>query len=201
MSISLVINHSVGKRIAANTGLMVGSKFLAVLLGIGSLSIATKSLDGWAFGTLVFLHAYMLFFSEIGTFQSWQSIIRFGSDDLKEKNCSRLGQLLNFSIKLDALAATIGYGSVFPGIEIGGSPGVATGGGRENGGSAHKMQLSDVQGYAALYCLLILFRQRGTSIGVFRLFDKFNVLAIKALIMPFVRFIGAVVSKNKVFQP
>jgi len=205
--LSTASKHSVGKRIAANTGLMVGSKFLAVLLGIGSLSIATKSLDGWAFGTLVFLHAYMLFFSEIGTFQSWQSIIRFGSDDLKEKNCSRLGQLLNFSIKLDALAATIGYltamgvfagvvyiGSVFPGIEIGGSPGVATGGGRENGGSAHKMQLSDVQGYAALYCLLILFRQRGTSIGVFRLFDKFNVLAIKALIMPFVRFIGAVIA-------
>jgi len=42
--LSTASKHSVGKRIAANTGLMVGSKFLAVLLGIGSLSIATKSL-------------------------------------------------------------------------------------------------------------------------------------------------------------
>ncbi len=192
--------QSVGQRIAANTGLMVGSKFLAALLGIGSLSIATKSLDGWAFGTLVFLHAYMLFFSELGTFQSWQSIIRFGSDDIKNQDSQKLGRLLNFSIKVDAIAALMGYimamaifglvvllGAQFSALNIGG-PDQASG--NLGGGLA----LGDVQKYAAVYCLLILLRQRGTSTGVFRLFDKFSVLAVKALIMPVVRFIGAIIA-------
>lgn len=193
-------SQSVGQRIAANTGLMVGSKFLAVLLGIGSLSIATKSLDGWAFGTLVFLHAYMLFFSEIGTFQSWQSIIRFGSDDIKNNDSKKLGSLLNFTFKVDALAAVMGYimsmivfalvvmlGSQFAALNFGSA-------GQEVGEIQNGLDLKEVQKYAAMYCVLIVLRQRGTVTGVFRLFDKFSVLAVKALIMPLVRFIGAAIA-------
>ena len=40
----------------------------------------------------------------------------------------------------------------------------------------------------------MLIRQRGASIGIFRLFDQFNVLAMKAVIMPAVRFVGAVIA-------
>jgi len=43
------------------------------------------------------------------------------------------------------------------------------------------------------YCSVILFRQVNVSIGVFRLFDKFTVLALRALVMPSVRFIGALI--------
>ena len=77
--LSIESKHTVGKRIAANTGLMVGSKSLAAILGLGSLSIAAKTIAPIELGTIIFLHVYMLFFSELATFQSWQSIIRFGT--------------------------------------------------------------------------------------------------------------------------
>ena len=107
--LSINSKRTVGKRIAANTGLMVGSKTLAAILGLGSLSIAAKTISPIELGTIVFLHAYMLFFSEVATFQSWQSIIRFGTDDVKENNAQKLSNLLNFGVKLDALAALLAF--------------------------------------------------------------------------------------------
>lgn len=182
---------SVGKRVAANSGMMVGAKILAAAMGFLSLTVAANSLDSIAvFGTIMFLHAYMLFFSEVATFQAWQGIIRFGSDDIQNEDCGSLAKLLKFGFILDFLSAVAAYiaavalfgfimwiGKQFPSLVRDSS---ATG--------------TQLQTYVNLYCLVILFRQLGTSIGIFRLFDKFRVLAIKAVIMPTTRLIGAVVA-------
>jgi len=183
--------HSVGKRIAANTGLMMGSKASGVILGLGSILIATKSLSAAELGIILFLHAYMLFFSEVTAFQSWQSIIRFGTDDLKDNDAPRLGKLMQFGVKIDALSAVFGFVisvAVFSFIVwlTQTFPDVFT--------RAENFNISDLRNLAALYCILILFRQRGVSIGVFRLFDKFHILAIHSLIMPFTRFAGVLIA-------
>ncbi|MDB2438907.1 CDP-alcohol phosphatidyltransferase family protein [Hellea sp.] len=183
--------HSVGKRIAANTGLMMGSKVMAVILGLGSLLIATKSLSPAELGIILFLHAYMLFFSEVTAFQSWQSIIRFGTDDLKDNDAPRLGKLLQFGVKVDAISAVFGYvfamgifsvivwfTQTFPAIFS----------------RANDFDITELRNIAAVYCLLILLRQRGVSTGVFRLFDKFHVLAIYSVVMPATRFLGVLIA-------
>jgi len=189
--LSVISKHTVGKRIAANTGLMVGSKTLAVILGLGSILIATKSLSAAELGIILFLHAYMLFFSEVTAFQSWQSIIRFGTDDVKNKDVPELSRLLKFGIKIDLISAILGFlisigvfafivwlSRVFPDVFS----------------RAKEFEISELRNIAALYCILILFRQRGVGIGVFRLFDKFNVLAIHGLVMPLTRFIGVIIA-------
>lgn len=183
--------HTVGKRIAANTGLMMGSKVLAVIMGLGSLLIATKSLTPAELGIILFLHAYMLFFSEVTAFQSWQSIIRFGTDDLKDNDASKLGKLMQFGIKVDAISALFGFvfsvgifsvivwvAQAFPDMFS----------------RTNAFNITELRNLAALYCILILFRQRGVSIGVFRLFDKFHILAIHSVIMPATRFIGVLIA-------
>ena len=90
--------YTVGKRIAANTGLMVASKSTAVFLGLGSILLATKSLSASELGIILFLHAYMLFFSEVTAFQSWQSLIRYGTEDIKNNDVNRISSLLKFGI-------------------------------------------------------------------------------------------------------
>ena len=182
--------HSVGKRIAANTGLMMGSKALSVVLGLGSILIATKSLSAAELGIILFLHAYMLFFSDVTAFQSWQSLIRFGTEDIKRDDASALSRLMQFGVKIDALSAVFGFlisifvfavivslTQAFPDVF----------------GRAETFDVIELRNLAALYCILILFRQRGVGIGVFRLFDKFHILAIHGLVMPAVRFIGVIV--------
>lgn len=193
MSPNLVVHskHTVGKRIAANTGLMMGSKALAVMLGLGSILIATKSLTVSELGIILFLHAYMLFFSEVTAFQSWQSLIRFGTDDIKNEDAPALSRLIQFGVKIDAVSAVFGFlisigvfsfivwlTHAFPDVFA----------------RAQSFDIKELRNLAALYCILILFRQRGVGVGVFRLFDKFHILAIHGLVMPITRFIGVLVA-------
>ncbi len=56
------------------------------------------------------------------------------------------------------------------------------------------VSIDRLQTLVTLYCLVILLRFTSTSIGIFRLFDKFTVLALEALVMPTFRFLGAVVA-------
>ena len=188
--ITVYSKHSVGKRIAANTGLMMGAKAFAVVLGLGSIWIATKILTTSELGIILFLHAYMLFFSEVTAFQSWQSIIRFGTDDVKNKDVSGLARLMQFGLKIDAVSAVVGFLislCVFSFIVW------LTQSFPEFFAKAQTFDISELRNIAALYCILILFRQRGVGIGVFRLFDKFHVLALHALIMPIARFAGVLI--------
>ena len=98
------------ERIVANTSLLGGSRVLAALMGVATLIIAARSLDDQAaFGTLLFIHTYMLFFSEVASFQIWQAIIRFGADDLQQKNAYRLGKLIKTGVVIDALSALAAF--------------------------------------------------------------------------------------------
>jgi O-antigen/teichoic acid export membrane protein len=108
-NLNVYSKHTVGMRIAANTGLMVASKLTAVFLGLGSILLATKSLTASELGIILFLHAYMLFFSEVTAFQSWQSLIRYGTDDLKNNDATRISALLKFGLKIDAISAIFGF--------------------------------------------------------------------------------------------
>ena len=191
--LSINSKRTVGKRIAANTGLMVGSKSLAAILGLGSLSIAAKTIAPIELGTIIFLHVYMLFFSEVATFQSWQSIIRFGTDDVKDNNPKSLASLLNFGVKLDAIAALVSFFmavsifSIF--VKVAANfPDTFT--------NWAAFDIPTLWKYVTVYCVLLLFRQRGVSIGIFRLFDKFNVLAFQGLIMPTTRFVGVLIAAS-----
>lgn len=182
------------ERIVTNTSLLGGSRVLAALMGVATLIIAARSLDDQAaFGTLLFIHTYMLFFSEVASFQIWQAIIRFGADDLQQKNAYRLGKLIKTGVVIDALSAlaaflmSIGFFGLYIGVQ-----------------SLLGMQAPDFLNagpqnisFTTLlfaYCSIILFRQLNVSIGICRLFDKFGVLAARALIMPLVRLVGVIIA-------
>ena len=191
---SIASTQSVGKRIASNSGLMVGAKTIGAVLGLVTLIVTERALnDPVLFGTVVFIHSYMLFFAEVGTFQPFQTIIRFGQDDIKRNDADGFARLLKFSIKLDAVSALVStvaavlfFGLVMWIASLLPLP---------------ERQLSltsgELQLYTSLYCLLILFRQIGTATGVFRIFDNFKALAVKALIMPVLRFAGAVLAAQQ----
>jgi len=185
-----VYKKTVGKRVAHNTGLMVGSKFLGVLMGAATLFITEWALDDQiSFGSILFLHAYMLFFAEVATFHSWQSIIRFGSEDIEQKNATRLSKLINFSLKIDGLSAILAYlGAVllftaYVGV-VKAFPAL--------GPSGDNFNIVELQPYIAAYCTVVLFQVTGFATGVLRLFNKFDGLAIAVLVMPALRLIGAI---------
>jgi len=175
---------------AANTGLLVGAKAVAVIMGITTLIITERALDNQvSFGTIIFLHAYMLFFAEVATFQSWQSIIRFGTNDLHKKEAKNLGGLIKFGVKIDAISAILAYvGAVILfGLYvslIGIYPSIAP--------NAEGFNIEDLKYLVFAYSTVVLFQVTGSPIGVLRLFDKFQGLALAALVMPALRLAGAI---------
>ncbi len=184
-------------RMVSNTGLLGGARLIAAVMGVATLVITAKALsDNVAFGTLLFIHAYMLFFSEIASFHIWQALIRFGSDEVKAENAPRLSRLMKTGLILDAVAAALAFlAAIFSFglfLWVKSLIGIETG-----------PELSEVKAVlplshlVILYCSVILFRQINVAIGIFRLFDKFSVLALRALVMPSVRLIGVVIAAHQ----
>lgn len=181
-------------RMLSNTGLLGGARLLAALMGVATLVITAKALsNNVAFGTLLFIHAYMLFFSEVASFHSWQALIRFGSDEVKAKNANRLSQLVKTGLLLDALAAVLAFLAAITCFSLFlwvnsfiGADTAPKSTSIETGASLRQLII--------LYCTVILFRQTNVAVGIFRLFDKFSVLAVRALVMPSVRLIGVVIA-------
>lgn len=189
--LSIAEKGTVGKRVAANTGLMVGAKASAAVIGLVSLIVATRTLPIHDVGILLFLHAYMLLFAEVATFQSWQAVIRYGTHDLESGDTNSLLRLIRFCIALDAVGAFAAFALALLGMLSlawlvphlqGGADGVAS------------ADTSSIVKYGIPYCLLILVHQGGASTGLFRLFDKFKPLAVQTLVMPIVRLIGAIIA-------
>ena len=178
---------TVGKRIASNAGLLITAKATGTVLGLGTLKIASHVLDPVSFGTVLLLHAYMLFFAEVSTFRNWQSVIRFGTDDLEARDATAFGKLLKFCAKLDFLSVLFAYVFSVAMISVAAwmfmsFPNLAP----------DDLDVDLLTKFVPLYCLVLLTRQIGTSQGILRIFDRFGLLALEALTLPVCRFIGSV---------
>lgn len=187
-------SESIRRRLITNSSLLGGSRILSALMGVATLIIAARTLDDQAaFGTLLFIHAYMLFFSGVVSLQLWQAIIRFGADDVKADNPKGFGRLIKTSFILDAICALAAFvaAAVFFELFLWGRSLVGIAEPLEVTSGGDQVALKKI---VVIYCLVILLRQLNVATGVFRLFDKYTILAARALVMPAVRLIGVIIA-------
>lgn len=191
MDFALTSQQSVGGRIASNSGLLFGSKAFGAALGFVTLVLAAANLAPVELATVVFLHGYMLFFSEVMTFQPWQAVIRFGSDDVAVSDERGFARLLNFCFRLDALSSVLAFaasvllfGAVTALLEA--FPGIWPG--------TDQIDPSTLFGYVLAYNTVMLSQQNGVAIGALRLFDRFVSIAATSLVMPVLRLVGVLVA-------
>lgn len=168
-----------GRRIAKNTGLMFGGKGTGAVLNVLVLIIVGRTLPTDLFGTLLIIHAAMLTIGELGTFKSWQALIKFGVPHVTSNDTAGLHRLLRFSIGLDLVSVVFAFVAAELFLWFGHS----------------LIGLSEEhRGLAMAYCGLILLRQRSTAMGTLRLIDRFDLLALHAVVMPAARLIGSVIA-------
>jgi len=193
---SLDETSTIKSRLVKNTGMLGGARLISSVIGLLVLIIAARTLnDKSAFGLLLFIHGYMLLFSEVASFQFWQAIIKFGADDVKGKDAGRLGRLFKTGLVIDALAALAAFvmAAAFFGIFMGVRNALGFGGDEGISEFVKALDGRSVFGVTVLYCTVILFRQVNVSLGVLRLFDRFASLALRALVMPVLRLIGVII--------
>lgn len=166
------------RRVVANAGLLLGGRTVNAVLGLLYMAIAARALGAAELGVLVLIQAFAQFLGEVVKFQSWQTILHYGTQPLNENRRPDFQRVLRFSLLLDLGSTAIGVtagvlGAIIFDGELGWTPGEAPA--------------------AALYMLSIAFMVSATPLGLLRLFDRFDVLAWQAGLISLIRVLGSFV--------
>ena len=164
------------RRVVANAGMLLGGRTVNAVLSLVYMAIAARALGVRELGVLVLIQAFAQFLGEVVKFQSWQTILNYGSRPLAEGAVTEFQRVLRFTLILD-LASTV------LGIAV---------------GVAGAILLADRLGWsadqapaAALYMFSIAFMVSATPLGLLRLFDRFDIMARQAALIALIRVIGS----------
>jgi len=174
--LKLLKNDSLFRRIFKNSAMLTGGKIYTAVVGLIYLALATHSLGAHSFGILVLIHAYVTAIRDFTTFKSAQSIVRYGAIYLKNNDKESFQKLIKFTTLLDigcclcgtlisilAISTAVSWFNITP----------------------------DLIPMATLYCCVILFNFKSTSLGILRLFDRFDLVALMLMVTPSIRLTGA----------
>lgn len=169
-----------GKRVLKNAMLMSGAKGLGAVFALAGLAFAARGLSTEEFGLLVFIHAYVLFFTEVATFESWLVVVRHAAHGAVGDGAGRedprwFGRIVRFCVTLDLTAALIAFTVAMGALAI----------------LRDRIEIVETAApYLLVYATLILLNQKSASLGVLRLFNRYDLLALNSLIIPFGRMAG-----------
>ena len=159
-----------------NSGYLAISKVVSGIAGLATLAFAGRGLGVAMFGMLVQIHSYAQAASGLTKFQSWQLIIRYGGNALRDGDKSQFKDATGFALGLDIAS---GLGGMVLAVAL--LPLIGTWFGIEQ----------RYIGMAMLYCTLLPTMGSATPIGVLRSLDRFDLMSWQATTYPIVRAILA----------
>lgn len=166
-------------RVLANAGTLLGGRSINAVVSLGYIALTTRGLGLAQFGVLALITAFAQFLGDVVKFQSWQTVLHYGTEPLLDGDRPRFQQVVRLSLFLDLIS---GLAGVFLGIIGGLLFGSVLGWSK------------DVAPAAALYALTIAFMTSATSVGLLRLFDRFHYLAGEQAMSSATRLIGAAIA-------
>lgn len=155
---------------------LLGSKGLAAVLSLIYLAIVTRSLGAAGFGHFALVTGIAQTVLAFVSFQSWQIVVRFGTEHLHRHDNVALARLFKSTLLLDVAGAVVGAALAALAIELVGP---------------HFGWAWEARRDAILFCLVVLLAVRWTAIGVLRLYDQFAAGALGDAMLPIVRLIGS----------
>ena len=169
-----------GARVGMNSGFVAGGKAVGAAISLGALAVAAKALAVEEVGSLLVLHALVLFCSEALTFKTSLTVVRYGTGPAMANDTDGLARVLRFCATLDAASSLVAF-------VIALAAGLAL--------RAFLPALAALPTELLLgYLCLVLLRQISASLGTLRLLDRFGTLGAHALIQPSVRLLGGLLA-------
>lgn len=166
------------KRVLANAGHLLSGRVVNAVVGLAYIALTARSLGKEAMGVLVIINAFAQFLGEVAHFESWQTVLTYGTDPLLRKDRTKFQQVLRLSLMLDLISSIIGVGLGVLGAWL----------------FWKELRWPDgTSGYGALYAISIGVMTSATGVGLLRLFDRFRFLAAEQAVSSFVRMIGCAI--------
>lgn len=165
-------------RILQNTAWLLGGKGVGGVLSLFYLAILTRSLGPAGFGHFALIQSTAQIVVTFVSFETWQIIVKFGQNHVRDGDPGRFGRLMTFCMAIDLLGALIGCliagGAIFLlGPYFGWDRTIS------------------LEAFA--FASVMLFTIRSSPMGILRLFDKFDTGAIAETMVPVGRMIGALI--------
>ncbi len=180
--LSLLKNTFAGgtfRRLFKNTGLLISGDTVSAVLGVLTFAVTARALGTEKLGMLVLIDAYVRIVDKLVNFQSWQFIIKYGSDALTAKDPSGFKALVKLGTLVDALTAVFGCA-----ISIALAGLIA----RWQQWSPEMIRL------AVIYSGIVIFDIAGVPTGILRIFDKFKAFSVQKCVTSGIKFAGVLVA-------
>lgn len=171
--------RSVFARVLANAGTLLGGRTVNAIIGLAYIALTARGLDPVRMGLLYLITTFAQFLGEVVKFQSWQTVLQYGTEPLLKQDRQTFQQVVRLSLFLDLSSGLVGVtlgviGALAFGSLLGWS--------------------KDMAPAAALYALTIVVMTSATSVGLLRLFDRFRYLAGEQAVSSMVRLIGSAIA-------
>ncbi len=167
------------RKLFKNTGLLLGGDTISAVLGVLTFAVSARALGTEKLGMLVLIDAYVRIIDKLVNFQSWQFIIKYGSDALENKDSGGFKALVKFGTLIDCLTALIGF---------------ITSLALTNVIARWQNWSPEMTNFAMIYSGIILFDFAGVPTGVLRIFDKFKLFSIQKSVTSSIKFVGALLA-------
>jgi O-antigen/teichoic acid export membrane protein len=159
-----------------NTGLLLGGDTVSAVLGMLTFVVSARALGTEKLGMLVLIDAYVRIVDKVMNFQSWQFMIKFGSDAIENGDASGFKALIKLGTLVDAITAALACGV---------SLALAGAVGRWQNWSGEMVT------FALVYSSIIIFDVAGVPTGILRIFDRFKLFSVQKSVCSAIKFFGA----------
>ncbi|NHO32915.1 lipopolysaccharide biosynthesis protein [Acetobacter fallax] len=166
------------RRIVRNVSTLMAGRALNAPMALLHTSLAVRLLGAYDFGLVVLLYAFARTLADVVTFQSWQTVLNFGSGALAAKDTSGFHRIIRFSFVLDAISGITG---MVLGIAI------------TSLGRAWLGWPASLSTLGPLYCLSIPFMASATPTGILRLLDQYKLISAQSIVATVVRLAGTLI--------
>lgn len=171
-------NASPQKRIVRNVSILMAGRALNAPLALLHTSLAIRLLGAHDFGLIVLLYAFARTVGDIADFQSWQTVLNFGSESLGRRDINAFHRILRFGLTLDIAGGLFGalIGAAFAWL------------GRDWLGWPDSLAL-----LGPLYATSIFFMASATPVGILRLLNKYSLISAQSVVATVVRLVGTLI--------
>ena len=164
-----------GRRILRSGAWLFLPKTLSAVLSLIYLAVSTQTLGAADFGKFMLIFSFAQLIAGFTSFQTWQILIRYGTNLVHNKAHAELAELTWFCIILDLIGAGL---TLF--LAIFGAWLLASNQGWENNETIAVI----------VFTTLLVLSSRSTPTGLLRISDRFGDAALPDMLVPIIRLVG-----------
>ncbi len=164
-----------GRRILRSGAWLFLPKTLSAVLSLIYLAVSTQTLGAADFGKFMLIFSFAQLIAGFTSFQTWQILIRYGTNLVHDKAHAELAELTWFCIILDLIGAALALVLAIFGAWL-----LAANQGWENNETIAVI----------VFTTLLVLSSRSTPTGLLRISDRFGDAALPDMLVPIIRLVG-----------